>query len=138
MEQQEYIMRINMLGQEAEKFESQMQMIDQQMSELDSVKESLSEIKKGVKNTEILANLGKGIFVKSELKDEKLYVNVGKEIMVRKTPEETIKVIEDQLRKLANHKDKITEGIEEIQENMQLLLREMSEKAAKENRQKKQ
>ena len=54
-----------------------------QINEMNSVKETLEMIKSG-KETEILANLGKGIFVKADLreKDKNLFVNVGKEVIV--------------------------------------------------------
>ena len=75
MNEQEYFMQMQMLGQEAEKIEQQVQMIDQQNMELMAVRESVAAMKDN-KNKEILANLGKGIFVKADIKDENLFVNV--------------------------------------------------------------
>ena len=46
MEQQEYFMRMQMLGQEAEQIEKQIQIIDQQISEMSAVRESIDEIRK--------------------------------------------------------------------------------------------
>jgi len=119
---QEYFMQMQMLGQEAERLEQQMQILDQQAVELASVKESLEAIKNSEKNAEILANLGKGIFVKADLKDKELFVNIGKDVIIRKTPDETLKIIDEQTKKLSEGKQSIIEKIQELQLNMNELL----------------
>lgn len=121
---QEYFMQMQMLGQEAERLEQQMQILDQQTAELAAVRESIDAIKNSEKSkeTEILANLGKGIFVKADLKDRELFVNIGKDIIVKKTPDETIKIIDEQTKKLAEGKQMIIEKIQELQLNMNELL----------------
>ena len=118
MDQQEYFMRINMLGQEAEKTEQQIQAIDQQINELNSVKDSLNGIESN-NGGEILAHLGKGIFVKAELKEKDLYVNVGKEIVMKKSIAETLKIIENQGKLLLEGKEELIAKIQNIQEKMQ-------------------
>jgi len=121
MEQQEYFMRVQMLGQEAEKIEQQIQAMDQQISELNAVKQSLEALYSG-QNKEILANLGKGIFVKAEIKSKDLFVNVGKEVIVKKSITDTLKVIDDQNTKMLSGKEEFIVRIQEIQEQMQELI----------------
>ena len=124
MEQQQYMMKMQMLGQEAEKLEQQLQMIDQQSSDLNAVLESVQVIKEG-KSKELLANLGKGIFVRADLKEkdlENLLQNSKKDTIVKKPPEQTIQVIEDQLGKLAAGKEQFVDRIAELQNEMQNLL----------------
>jgi prefoldin alpha subunit len=128
MEQQEYFMRMQMLGQEAEKIEQQIQSIDQQMSEMNAVKESIQAINDG-KQKEILANLGKGIFISAEIKSKELLVNIGKEIILKKTPEETVRIIDDQNKKLMAGKEQFIERIQELQVNMQELLMQAQNQA---------
>ena len=123
MNEQEYFMKMQMLGQEAEKIEQQVQMIDQQNMELMAVRESIAAMKEN-KNKEILANLGKGIFVKADIKDENLFVNVGKDVLVKKTADETLKIIDEQLAKLTAGKEQFIGRISELQEEMQALLME--------------
>ena len=113
-----------MLGQEAENLEQHMQAIDQQLSELNAVRQSIEAIKEG-KQTEMLSNLGKGIFVKTEIKGKELFVNIGKEVIIKKTPEETIKIIQEQSEKLLTGKEEITSRIEQLQVEMRRLLSEM-------------
>jgi prefoldin alpha subunit len=125
MNQQEYFMQMQMLGQEAEKCEQQMQMIDQQSIELVAVRDSIVSIKESSgkeKETEILANLGKGIFVKADLKEKDLYVNIGKDVIVKKTPDETIKIIDEQTKRMAEGKMAMTERIQQLQIEMNNLL----------------
>ncbi len=125
MDQQQYFLRMQMLGQEAEKIEQQIQIIEQQIGEMNAVRETLEAIKSG-KETEILANLGKGIFAKADLrsKDKNLFVNVGKDVAVKKTPEETLKIIDEQVKRLVEGKADFVDRISELQENMQALLME--------------
>jgi len=124
---------MQMLGQEAEKLEQQIQMIEQQIAEMSAVKETIEVIKSG-KETEILANLGKGIFVKADLrgKDKNLFVNVGRDVIIKKTPEETLKIIEEQIARLMEGKASFIERIEELQGTMQALLMEVQKQAGSE------
>lgn len=115
-------MRINMLGQEAEKLEQQMQLIEEQIREFNAVKTSLEGLAANDQEKEILANLGKGIFVKSKTIDNKLFINVGKEIIVRKSPGEALEIIASQLMKLEGHRTFIIGKINELQENMMALI----------------
>ena len=102
----------------------QMQMIDQQTIELAAVRESIVSIKESSagKEKEILANLGKGIFVKADLKEKDLYVNIGRDVIVKKTPDETIKIIDEQNKKMADGKAVMMERIQQLQVEMNELL----------------
>jgi prefoldin alpha subunit len=131
MEQQECFMRVQMLGQEAEKIEQQLQVIDQQITELSSIKDSLETLKKD-NNKEILANLGKGIFVRADIKEKDLFVNIGGSIVVKKSMDETIEVITNQNERLLAGKEQLVEKIREIQENMQELMSGMNTSAEQE------
>ena len=127
MNQQEYFMQMQILGQEAEKLDQQMQMIEQQTIELAAVRDSIVSIKesssdKNKKESEILANLGKGIFIKADLKEKDLYVNIGKDVIVKKTPDETLKIIDEQTKKMADGKIAMTERIQQLQIEMNNLL----------------
>jgi prefoldin alpha subunit len=123
MGKEEYFMRINMLGQEAEKIEQHMQAIEQQIQELSMVKQSIEAIREG-KQSEILANLGKGVFVRTEIKSKELFVNIGKEVIIKKTPDETSKIIEEQIDKMIEAKTELMKKIENLQEQMKIIIHE--------------
>ena len=82
MEQQEYIIQLSMIQQEAQKLEEKMHIIDEQMLDMQSIRKSLDDIDSKAEGDEILSNLGKGIFMKTNIKEKNLLVNVGKNIVV--------------------------------------------------------
>jgi len=125
--QQKDMMRINMLGQEAEKLEQQIQAIEQQANELNLIRQSIEELKTK-KEKDILTNLGKGIFIQTEVKSSDLLINIGSEILVKKTPEQAVEIITNQLRQLSEGKISLTERVAELQENMQQLFLELQKK----------
>jgi len=116
------MMQIQMLSEEAEKIEQHVQMIDQQINELQEIRKSVEGIKSGKDNQEILANLGKGIFIKAEVKSKELLVNIGKDVIIKKSPEETIQIIDNQLIRLNEGKEELIARIHDIQLQVQELL----------------
>ena len=60
-------MQLSLMEQEAVKLQEQMQLIDQQVLDMETLKQSIGEIEKG-KGKEIMANLGKNVFIKTYLR----------------------------------------------------------------------
>ncbi|MFH1276127.1 MAG: prefoldin subunit alpha [Candidatus Woesearchaeota archaeon] len=111
-------MQFKMLQEQLEKLQEHAEMLNQRNSELEITKESLAEIKNTKANTEILAPLADGIFMKTELKEnQKLMLNVGADTVVEKDVEEVITLIEEQ-------KKQITIKVIEVEEIMQELQRQ--------------
>jgi len=129
---QESIMKIQMMEQEANQLNEQLQMIEQNVNEMLELKASLDEIGKE-ENKDILANIGKKIFIPVEIKARELIVEVGKGHYVKKTPEETIKIVEGQLDRLMEGKNQIMARLEELQGEMQGLIMEIEQEQAKES-----
>jgi len=131
MEQQQMI-QMQMLQQEAEDLNQQLQLIEQNLSEIESLKLSLEEIDKN-ENKEILANIGKKIFLPVEIKDKNLFVEIGKSNFVKKTIPETIQVTEEQTKKLVAGKQDVVKRIEQLQKEveglMQTFIKEQGGKA---------
>lgn len=122
MEKQEQFLQIAQINQEAEKLEQQINLIDQQIRELEAVKQSIEELAIKQIGSEILTNLGKGIFVKTETKSKELFVNVGRETMIKKTPEETLKIIGEQMIKLASGRENFLERVQDLQGRMNSII----------------
>lgn len=116
--------RAVMLHQQSQEAEKQLGFIDEQINELEVFSKSLDYMDKS-KEKEVLASLGKGVFVKSELKDEKLFVDVGAGVFVRKTPTETRKAIEGQLKKFQNARIQIAGQLETLREELGLMIEEI-------------
>ena len=118
MEQQEYFMKMQMIEQEASRIDQQLQAMDQHIADLIAIKSSISEIET-TKEKEIMANLGKGIFIKAEIKTKDLLVNAGRNTFIKKTPAETMKIIDDQISKLTSGKQDFTGRMMDLQAERQ-------------------
>ena len=106
MAMEKYIIELGMLEQEATKFQQQMELVDQQILELQNLYNGLEELDKS-KEMELLANLGKNIFIKTEVQSKELLVDVGNKTFVKKNIPETLRVIAEQLEKLMEAKNMI-------------------------------
>jgi prefoldin alpha subunit len=123
----EKIIQLQIIEQEANQLDQQFQLVEQHLSEMQKLNESMSELEK-TKEKKIFANIGKGIYIPAEITGKMLLVEVGNKNMVRKTISETKKIIEEQLGKLINAKTQISERIEELQMQMGLLIQEFNQK----------
>lgn len=121
-----------MLGQEAEKLEQQIQTIEQQANELGLIRQSIEELK-NKKDKDILTNLGKGIFIQTQVKSSDLLINIGSDVIIKKTPEQAINIIDNQLKQLSTGKISLSERTSEIQEQMQEMIIQMQQQDSKEN-----
>jgi len=137
MEKQEYLMRMQVIEEEARQIEMQMEMIDQQSNELIQISKSLEELSRAEENPEFLANLGKGIFIKAKALEKELFVSIGNGTVVKKTPKEAIEIITTQLRRASETKSEFMSRINELQGDMQKLAEEAEKSETKENNHKK-
>ena len=103
-----------MMEQETQQLNQQLQLIDQNVSEMQELELSLEEIDKE-DSKELLANLGKGIYIPVEIKDKKLIVEVGKKNFVKKTIPQAKEIIKNQLEKLVAAKAQTMERLEALQ-----------------------
>ncbi len=113
MAKEEYIFQLSMLEQEMNSLAEKVQIIDQHILELQGLYFSLQELDKS-KEKEILANLGKNIFIKTEIKEKKLLVDVGSKIFVKKEIPETLKIVEEQVSQLENAKNQVMRKLQEL------------------------
>ena len=114
MAKEEYLFKLALLEEEINRAEQQHQLIEQQILEMQSLQNSLKELEK-TKEKQIWANLGKNIFIKTEIKDKNLLVDVGNRTFVNKSIGETLKIVEEQLDRLLEAKNKIIYKMQEIQ-----------------------
>lgn len=98
-EQQELAWNASFLERNIQETKEQIDNIEREIFSLEVFNDGLELIDKEKENT-IFASLGKGVYVRSNLSEKKLLVNVGSGILVKKTPQETKKVVENQIKKL--------------------------------------
>lgn len=111
--QQELMFKLGMFEQQIQQIQQQVQAVEQGIVEMNSLNFGLDELV-GKEGKEILAPIGRGIFVKSKLISEKLTVDVGGKNFVKKTIPETKKIIEEQIKKLEDVKKDLNDNLEKL------------------------
>lgn len=125
MVKENYLLKLSLFEQETNKLQESIQAVNQQILEFESLKLSINKI--NGKEKDILANLGKGVFIKSEIKDKNLFVNVGSGIVLRKSPLETAEIIDMQVEELKKLKQSFVQNIVEIDSQVQELISQAQE-----------
>ena len=121
MPQQEYLLKLQMLEQQANQFGEQLNVINQQISELNLLKSNLLHLDKS-KEKEIYSEFGKGIFIKAKLDSKDFLVDVGNKIYVPKNFNEISKIIDEQIDKFEEIKPEIAKRVEQINKQLNGLI----------------
>lgn len=95
--------------------------LQKQIAELEQFKAAMSSFAAS-NEWRFLAPLGKGVYCKAELTEQKLFVEVGSGILVRKTPDALLEVIDEQLQALQASQIKLTTQIGRCAEKLQGLM----------------
>ena len=94
-------MEFQMLMQQVSAIQSQLEAISNQVLELNMLVDSLDEIEKTEKGTEILVPLGAGIFTEANISNPKeVIMNVGSKVTVPKTTAEAKETVITQIKEL--------------------------------------
>jgi len=116
--QQEMMYKFSMYEQQIKHLQQQLQAIEQSVFDLQEIHLGLDDLK-GKEGEEIMAPLGRGIFVKAKLLSENLVVDIGEKNFVTKNIDSTKKMISTQLEKL-----------KEVGKEIDLEMRRLSEEIA--------
>ena len=121
---QEILYKAQYLEKSSQEAQANLQFVNAQIEELEKFKQNLSDLDKSSAK-EMLSSVGKGVYAKTELKDKNLFVDVGSGIIVKKTPEQTKKVLETQIKTLMQAKIQITSQIESYTNSLMELMNEI-------------
>jgi prefoldin alpha subunit len=122
MDSQSNAMEMQILQQEYTQLQKNLQAVDQQLVEVDSVQRSLDDFSKLKNGSESLMPLANGIFAKAKIEDTKeLLVNVGSNVVVKKSIPETKDLLEQQSKELENYKKEANKQMNEIISKIQEL-----------------
>ncbi len=121
--QQELQYRLSVFDQHIRQLDQQLQLIEKNMLDLNSLYLGMDEIKGSV-GKEILGQLGRGIFVKANITSEELIVDVGNKNFVKKSIADTKKIIKEQMEKLQQIEKELKDKMEEINKEMTELMME--------------
>jgi len=129
-DQQELMFKLSMFEQQIRAMQEQLQAVEQAVMEVTSLNYGLDELKGG-KEKEILANIGKGIFIKAKTSSEELLVDVGGKNFVKKSIPETQKIMKEQVEKLEEIKADLEGKLEDINEELTQTFMDAQEKEKK-------
>lgn len=105
-------------------FEEQIKLLQEQIAAVEQASINLTEINLGLDeligktNSEILAPIGRGIFVKAKLLSEDLIVDVGEKNFVKKSIPETKTTLKNQINKLNGIKGELDKEMEKISDEL--------------------
>ena len=122
---QEFLYKLSIFEKQIEQLSQQLQLIEKSILDLNSLNFGMDEIKGSV-GKEVLAQLGRGIFVKTNIISEELIVDVGNKNFVKKSIPETKKIIKEQIEKLNQIKKELEDKIEEIDKEVVKLVLDSS------------
>lgn len=120
--QQELMMKLQMFEQQAQQIQQQLQAIEQAIVEMNSLNLGLDELM-GSEGKEIMAPIGRGIFVKTKLLSEELTVDVGGRNFVKKNIPDAKKLIETQIVKLEEVKKELEDNLEDLGKELEESMR---------------
>ncbi len=108
-DKQAELMEMQQMQQQIEALSNQVEELKQHLVEIEISKSALQEIQNTKTDTEILAPVANGIFVKAKLlNNEKVVINVGMNTTVEKPIADAIKLLEDQ-------EVRISQSVEEME-----------------------
>jgi len=122
--------RFRIFEREIAQIQEQLQAIEQATLDLSQINFGLDEIPKN-KDSEILAPIGRGVFVKAKIISDELTVDVGEGTFVKKTIPETKKIILEQIEKLNNMKNDLENELEKINQEITNIMQEVQKKEMK-------
>ncbi|MBR9701546.1 prefoldin subunit alpha [Candidatus Pacearchaeota archaeon] len=116
--QQEMMMKLQMFEQQAQQIQQQLQAVEGAIGEMMSLNIGLEELK-GSEGKEIMAPMGRGIFVKTKLLSEDLVVDVGGKNFVKKSIDDTKELIEGQTKKLEGVKSDLEKNMDMLRDELE-------------------
>jgi prefoldin alpha subunit len=119
-QEQQKLMAQQLILQQVQQMEQQILAINQQISELHTLKDNLNELKE-VKNRKIQTPLGSGIFIESELKDaSNVLMGVGSGVVVKKDTSSAMKVIESQIEELNKLSQQMQQELDNFSKHLEI------------------
>ena len=100
------------LKKASEEAEKQLEFVNHQIKELEEFGNGIEEFG-DIENKEILAPIGRGVFIKADRKDEKLFVEVGAGVVIKKDSGEVKEIIDGQIKKFHGARGQLREQLQE-------------------------
>lgn len=118
------MIKASLLERQMRELENELEFVDREISELSKFNDNLDYLSASQDNV-ILSSLGKGVLMKAEIKERKLFVDVGAGVLVRKEPEDIKKILKDQIGRLAEARMRLLNKLHLTKENLISMLKEI-------------
>lgn len=126
--QDEMMIKFSIFEQQIRQIQQQIEVIERNIIDINSLNFGLDELK-GAEGKEILAQIGKNIFVKTKLLSEDLIVDIGGGNFVKKDIESTKKIIGEQIKKLEKIRDELNSALENLSNEMTKMIIEVQDRS---------
>ncbi len=113
MNEQELQQKFQIFEQQIRQFQEQLRSVEEAIHDMNFINNGLDDLVSKV-DEEIMAPLGKGIYVKAKLISETLTVDVGSKNFVEKSIPETKELINEQLVKLRGVKKDLEKELDKL------------------------
>jgi len=113
---------LQVISQQINQIQQQLQQVEMQIMDLTATVQGIDDLTKSKLDSEVLAPLNAGIYVKTKLKDNKtLLVNVGAGVTVEKTAEQVKEILKNQLTELNEYQQKMLQEFQKMTTHAQKL-----------------
>lgn len=127
-ELKERYMKFKAIQEQIENFSQQSEILNQNNADLEMSKEVIEELSKTKKDTEILAPIANGVFMKTNLGDnQKLLINVGSDTVIEKNVPEVLKLLEEQKKEMTLKVVQVQAVLGELQKEAMKIYQEIEE-----------
>ena len=124
----EKYMEFQMLQKQVEQLNEHIETMNQQDTELDISINAVQELSQTKTDTEILAPIANGIFVKSKLiENQKFIVNVGADTTVERTSLEVVALLQQQKEELASNLVEAQQVLQQMTSHLMSIYQEVEE-----------
>lgn len=115
------------MHEESRMFEERLQVIEQQIVELQDFQKGLEHFNDSAAG-DIMASIGKGVYVKGIANKSDFFVDIGAGIIVKKRLPEVSGIIEEQITRLEAMRGEANERLGDLQESFGEILNEINER----------
>ncbi|MBS3165919.1 prefoldin subunit alpha [Candidatus Woesearchaeota archaeon] len=115
------------IQKQIEQVSEHIEMLNQQRGELDATISAMNDLVLVEPNSEILAPIANGIFIKGTITDKKLVVNVGADTTVERTIPEVITLLEKQKEEITENTVNTEKIMHELTQHAMTIFRDVEE-----------
>lgn len=121
--QQELLFKLSMFEQQIRQLQEQIGAVEKAVLDLQNLNQGLEDFS-GIKDKEVFAHVGRGIFVKAKIISEDLLVDVGEQNFVKKDLLGTRKILGEQIKKLQDIQKELENNLEKTSEEINNMISE--------------